>query len=56
MTQRFRFKNNMVEAYDSVTFETIPIMQPYFSIDKGADAGLGNLDIDYVRTWSKRTV
>ena len=31
------------------------VMQPYFSIDKGADAGLGNLDIDYVRTWSKRT-
>ena len=30
------------------------VMQPYFSIDKGADAGLGNLDIDYVRTWSKR--
>lgn len=32
------------------------VMQPYFSIDKGADAGLGNLDVDYVRTWSKRTV
>ena len=29
------------------------VMQPYFSIDKGADAGLGNLDIDYVRAWSK---
>lgn len=29
------------------------VMQPYFSIDKGADAGLGNLDIDYVRAWWK---
>ena len=30
------------------------VMQPYFGMDKGADAGLGNLDIDYVRVWSKR--
>lgn len=32
------------------------IMQPYLSMDKGADAGLGNVDIDYVRCWSNRTV
>ncbi len=32
------------------------IMQPYVSMDKGADAGLGTFDIDYVRVWSKRTV
>jgi len=30
-------------------------MQPYFSIDKGADAGLGSLDIDYVKIWQTRT-
>ncbi len=31
------------------------IMQPYVSMDKGADAGLATFDIDYVRVWSKRT-
>ena len=31
------------------------LMQPYFSLDKGADAGLGTLDLDYVRIWSERT-
>ena len=31
------------------------LMQPYFSLDKGADAGLGTLDLDYVRIWSQRT-
>ena len=31
------------------------IMQPYISLDKGADAGLGTLDVDYVPVWSKRT-
>ncbi len=31
------------------------VMQPYFSLDKGADAGLGTLLLDYVRIWSKRS-
>jgi hypothetical protein len=31
------------------------LMQPYFSLDKGADAGVGTLDLDYVRIWSERT-
>ena len=31
------------------------LMQPYFSLDKTADAGLGTLDLDYVRIWSERT-
>jgi len=31
------------------------IMQPYFSIDKGATTALGTLDIDYVRIWSNRS-
>ena len=30
-------------------------LQPYFHIAKGADAGLGVLDIDYVRAWQKRS-
>lgn len=31
------------------------LMQPYFSLDKGNDAGLGTLDLDYVRIWSNRS-
>jgi hypothetical protein len=31
------------------------MMQPYISLDKGADAGLGTLDVDYVRIWSERS-
>ncbi len=31
------------------------VMQPYFSLDKGAGAGRGTLLLDYVRIWSKRT-
>ena len=31
------------------------IMQPYISMDKGADTGVATFDIDYVRVWSKRT-
>lgn len=31
------------------------VMQPYFSLDKGADAGLGTLLLDYVRIWSNRS-
>jgi hypothetical protein len=30
------------------------ILQPYVSIDKGADAGLGTLLLDYVKIWSNR--
>ena len=30
------------------------IMQPYFSLDKGADAGVGSLYIDYVKIFSSR--
>lgn len=30
------------------------VMQPYFSIDKGADTGVGTLWLDYVRIWSNR--
>lgn len=30
-------------------------MQPYFSLDKGADAGLGTLDVDYIKIWCERT-
>jgi len=29
-------------------------MQPYFSLDKGATAGLGDMNIDYVKIWSDR--
>ncbi len=31
------------------------VMQPYLSMDKASDAGLGNVDIDYVKCWSART-
>ena len=30
------------------------ILQPYFSLDKTGDVGLGDLDIDYVKIWSNR--
>ena len=30
------------------------ILQPYFSLDKTGDAGLGDIDIDYVKIWSNR--
>jgi hypothetical protein len=30
-------------------------MQPYFSLDKGASAELGDINIDYVKIWSNRT-
>ena len=29
-------------------------LQPYFDMDKGADAGVGTIDIDYVKIWSNR--
>lgn len=31
------------------------LMQPYFSLDKATGTGVGTIDIDYVRIWSKRT-
>lgn len=31
------------------------IMQPYFSLDKDADTGVGTLYIDYVKVWSRRS-
>ena len=30
------------------------VLQPYFSLDKTGDAGVGTLDIDYVKIWSNR--
>jgi hypothetical protein len=30
------------------------ILQPYFSVDKGADTGVGTLLLDYVKVWSNR--
>jgi hypothetical protein len=30
------------------------ILQPYFSLDKGADTGVGTLLLDYVKLWSNR--
>lgn len=30
------------------------IMQPYISLDKGADAGVGTVLVDYVKCWSRR--
>jgi hypothetical protein len=30
------------------------ILQPYFSIDKGADVGVATLLLDYVKAWSNR--
>ena len=30
------------------------VLQPYFDLDKTGDAGLGDLDIDYVKIWSNR--
>jgi hypothetical protein len=31
------------------------VLQPYFSLDKTGDAGLGTLLLDYVRIWSNRS-
>lgn len=30
------------------------LMQPYISLDKGADAGVGTFDVDYVKIWCDR--
>lgn len=30
-------------------------MQPYFSLDKASGAGLGDMNIDYVKIWSNRS-
>ncbi len=31
------------------------IMQPYFSVDKGADTGVGTMLVDYVKIWAARS-
>ena len=30
-------------------------MQPYFSLDKASGTGLGDINIDYVKIYSKRS-
>ena len=56
-----RFYMNGARVAEGTTFDMSnltdeeAIMQPYFSMDKGADAGLGTVLIDYVRIWSKRS-
>ena len=34
---------------------TEALMQPYFSLDKASGTGVGDLDIDYVAIWGRRT-
>lgn len=34
---------------------TTGLMQPYFSLDKASDLGVGDMDIDYVRIWGTRS-
>ncbi len=34
--------------------DTEAMMQPYFSLDKGATTGVGTLQVDYVKIWGNR--
>ena len=43
-------------AHDiSALTTTTGLMQPYFSLDKASGVGVGDLDIDYVAIWGRRS-
>lgn len=54
---RFYIDGERVAAGTTFDMSTVPTLklQPYFHIAKASGAGLGTLDVDYVRVWQKRS-
>jgi hypothetical protein len=53
----FFINGNRVAAGTTCKMSQVPALklQPYVHIAKGADAGVGTVDVDYIRIWQKRS-